>query len=130
MRKFLKSFKRGQKGFTLVELLVVIAILGVLAAVAIPNVSKFMGRGKTQSYETELSNVTTAVAAMLADSASGALTAIAAPGTADMSSVVTTDTPALKLSDYMTGLNTNGTTKTGCKYSFTTGGGVVQESHP
>jgi prepilin-type N-terminal cleavage/methylation domain-containing protein len=35
------------KGFTLTELLVVIAILGVLAAVAVPNISSLMGNQKT-----------------------------------------------------------------------------------
>jgi prepilin-type N-terminal cleavage/methylation domain-containing protein len=45
-----KKFKRGQRGFTLIELLVVVAILGVLAVVAVPNVGKFIGQGKQESY--------------------------------------------------------------------------------
>ena len=59
--------KRGEKGFTLIELLIVIAILGVLAAVVIPNVGRFIGRGETEAAETELSNIQSAVIAMMTD---------------------------------------------------------------
>ena len=67
MKKFLKHFRYGEKGFTLIELLVVIAILGVLAAVVVPNVSKFMGAGKGEAGLTELHSVQTAVTALMAD---------------------------------------------------------------
>lgn len=69
MKWFAKQFRYGQKGFTLVELLVVIAILGVIAAVAVPNVGKFIGKGKTEAAETEIHNVQTAVMAAMADAA-------------------------------------------------------------
>ena len=59
--------KRGEKGFTLIELLIVVAILGVLAAVVIPNVGRFIGRGETEAAETELSNLQSAVVAMMVD---------------------------------------------------------------
>jgi len=60
-----KCLRRGQKGFTLIELLVVIAILGVIAAVAIPNITQFMGSGETEAAAAELHNVQVAASAAL-----------------------------------------------------------------
>jgi len=74
MKRFLKHFRYGEKGFTLIELLVVIAILGVLAAVVVPNVSRFMGKGKAEAGLTELHSVQTAVTAMMADTGNVAIT--------------------------------------------------------
>ncbi|MEK7354171.1 MAG: prepilin-type N-terminal cleavage/methylation domain-containing protein [Chloroflexota bacterium] len=59
--------KRGEKGFTLIELLIVVAILGVLAAIVIPNVGRFIGRGKTEAAATELASVQAAVFSMMVD---------------------------------------------------------------
>ena len=59
--------KRGEKGFTLIELLIVVAILGVLAAVVIPNVGRFIGRGESEAADTEFTNIQSAVVAMMAD---------------------------------------------------------------
>lgn len=128
MRKMITNLRFNEKGFTLIELLVVIAILGVLAAVAVPNVGKFINKGKDESYNTELHNLQTAVMAMMADSDNGSLDA-AYIGVYDMDDV-TANSGAFVLSSYMTGLDGDGQVKTGCIYDISQDGGVIIQSTP
>jgi type IV pilus assembly protein PilA len=127
MRKAI-SFNSRQKGFTLIELLVVIAILGVIAAVAVPNIGKFFGRAKQESFNTELHNLQTGVMAMMADSDSENLDA-AYTDINDMD-LVTADSGSFVLSTYMVGINEDGTVKTGCTYTISQDGGVIIQSTP
>lgn len=75
-------------------------------------------------FEKELHNIQTAVMAMLADSNKGILDN-SRTGINDLD-LVTTDSGALVLSNYLTGLNADGTVKSGCKYDFAKDGTVTQ----
>lgn len=65
------SRKRGEKGFTLIELMIVIAIIGILAAIAIPQFTKYREKGYETAARADVKNAYTAAQAYFADNPSG-----------------------------------------------------------
>ncbi len=58
---------RNTKGFSLVELMVVVAIIGILAAIAVPNVTKYMMKARQSEAKTNLAAIYSAEKALFVE---------------------------------------------------------------
>ncbi len=60
---------RKNRGFTLIELLIVVAIIGIIAAIAIPNLLNAINRGRQKRSMADIRTIGTAVEAYAVDMA-------------------------------------------------------------
>lgn len=84
--------KMNNKGFSLIELIIVIAIMAVLVAIIAPNLTKYLGKSKSQTDKTNLDEIKKQFKNAISDAATDEITNVAGTYTVDKNSVTTTAT--------------------------------------
>lgn len=79
--------KMNNKGFSLIELIIVIAIMAVLVAIIAPNLTKYLGKSKSQTDKTNLDEIKKQFKNAISDAATDEITNVAGTYTVDGSSV-------------------------------------------
>lgn len=68
--------KMNNKGFSLIELIIVIAIMAVLVAIIAPNLTKYLGRSKTETDKKNLDEIKKQVKNVISEAAIDGVTVV------------------------------------------------------